>query len=120
MPRVAAEGGDGLCAGLGQNCVSNLHGSLRIVDISGVEPAAQVDGCLAGAQVLAGEFQRGDQLFVQLALFPTDFPESRCPMIGWRRVRVLRAEGQRSDHSVEQIALVGVVAVDAQATPTQG
>lgn len=67
MPRVAAEGGDGLCAGLGQNCVGNLHCCLGIVHIGRVEAAAQVDGRLAGTQVLAVEFQRGDQLFVQSA-----------------------------------------------------
>jgi hypothetical protein len=43
MPRVAAEGGDGLCACLGQNFVGNLHCCLGIVHIGRVEAAAQVD-----------------------------------------------------------------------------
>ncbi|MNG05428.1 hypothetical protein D3C84_886180 [compost metagenome] len=41
-------------------------------------------------------------------------------MAGWRRIAALLSEHQRADDAVDQIALVGVVAVDAQATLTHG
>lgn len=76
-----------------------------------------MDGCLAGVQVLAVEFQRADQLFVQSALFAADIEESLRPMIGRWLGAVLCADGQGPNDYVTQIAFVGVVAVDAQATP---
>ena len=41
MPRVAAEGGDGLCAGLGQDCVDPLHSDVQRHFFIGVEPVGR-------------------------------------------------------------------------------
>ena len=68
---------------------------------------------------LDGKAQGCDQLFVQSAFLAANIPEALAPVPGRWRVVVLRAERQCTDYSVQQVALVGVVAVDAQATPAQ-
>ncbi|MNV89035.1 hypothetical protein D3C71_1832950 [compost metagenome] len=56
---------------------------------------------------------------MQSTLLAADIPEALAPVSGRWRVAVLCAKSQRSDRSVQQVALVGVVAIDAQALATQ-
>jgi len=117
-PRWAAEGW--LSGGFGERGICNLHGCLGVVHIGWIETAAQMDGGLAGAQVLAGKFQRCDQLFARRALLPAYIPKALTPVIRRWRVVVLRTHGQGPNNRVAEVALVGIVAVDAQATSAQG
>ena len=118
MPRVAAEGGDGLCAGLGQNYVDPLHSDVPRNLFIGVEPVGRARLERHG-DYLPRLAERRNQLFVQSAFLPADIPEALAPVFCRRRVAVLRAECQCADHSVQQVALINVVAVDAQAASTQ-
>lgn len=60
-----------------------------------------------------GETQGRDQLFAFSPLLSSDIPEALPPVTLWRRVVVLGAHGQGPNNRVAEVALVGIVAVDA-------
>ena len=88
--------------------------------------AAMLEDSVDGSAVVAGDLltftsylserlKRFQQSFAVRALLPADIPETLPPMSGRWRVGVLRAKCQGSDYYIEQIAFIGIVAVDAQA-----
>lgn len=82
-----------------------------------VNGAAVVAGdLLAFAGDLGQRHKCFQQIFGVDSLLAPDIPEALPPVTGRRWVVVLCAEGQGSNGRVAQVPLIGVVAVDAQAS----
>ena len=117
-PRWAAEGG--LSGGFVHGSVRDLHCGLSFAHIGGVKATSQMNRSLACSKILAGDLQRLNELFDKCPLFTTNIPEALAPVICRWWTGVLSAKSQGTNNRVAEVALVSIVAVDAQATSAQG